>query len=370
MTQRKVLVRPSNRFDRETKTFVPFTGAEAEFILSYLRDPVAFNKNKEQITKTVSLKTLLDHPYANQTFGRKRCGYHLPATISDIRTALKATERTVEVKNLIHSLVNEHYGIDIHYELTLTDDAVTIQYPKDCDILADLASQIVVRNEYEELVFKDNEVVSYGQLMSGCDIGSEPRQQYRELFINAIPNSWFKRSPIDRMLEFTPAVRYELLQELALNPTLVKEIYLTAFRDLALSLNDLSFRFSGLLWSLERTYNFGRDCHGDSFNWDCVEHVEQLTELLINVLMFDELQERNRSLTYDRWRWPRTFNDVVARLSDDDRAFYNLYSCGDLRCDINNVTKFRSPEEANEASLRYEQILNELENTKFVVHYL
>ena len=179
------------------------------------------------------------------------------------------------------------------------------------------------------------------------------------------------------MEEFTPAVRHEVLLELAINPSLVKEIYLAAFRDLALKVNDPWFQFPDFLAKLRDFYNFQlpvtEGSNKPAINLDCTDHVAALNSMLKAILLFDELQECNQLLTKRDWLYDLSYLSQLAleTLPPEQVGFYQRYSRNPHHMFTGyEELKYSSSEEAAEAAARYKQILNELPQTQFTIHYL
>ena len=222
--------------------------------------------------------------------------------------------------------------------------------------------------------FKDGGIAVLADFIPTYNQRNKIYQQWRELFIDAIPTVMFRRSPIQPVTEFTPGVRHDLLMELAVNPGLVKEIFLTAFRNLASKAKNPDFQFSDFLRSVTNVwglYGLRNERKSSSINWDCSEDVEQLAKLLKNILMFDEIQAYGHFLrSFSRALTP-IVNQALNNLSAENSKFYNQYSQSpDGQWHSFDHLQPRSSEEAEEFAIRYERILKVISETELKVYYL
>lgn len=270
MTQRKVIIVPTIRAAQNTESkrveLVPLTSDETDLIVAYIRDPKAFLENNESETLSVSMESLLSRKYADQVFGRTYCGLTFPATAQDVLNALKALPHNTGVEAFINDLIGEYVNDSSFYTtykvVAVDDESITIQYLKDHGLIGTLLRQ-TSRYELDEDKFKDGGTAVLADFIPTYNQRNKIYQQWRELFIDAIPTVMFRRSPIQPVTEFTPGVRHDLLMELAVNPGLVKEIFLTAFRDLAfesqipglpvLGFPTVSYQCLGISWITKRT---------------------------------------------------------------------------------------------------------------------
>lgn len=392
MNQRKVVFVPTQHsvFNQETKhnEVKPFSAEETETLLSFLRDREALLATADTVDFSVSMAELRNLPYYDHTFGQSYCGVTLPATVNDVVDAFR--EPNLAVRDFIYSLISKHSGVtDVfrtEFEIVVANDqGLTIRYLKDYRAIHNLVRQCSVKDVEDDFPLQDREVATWAKISdywnektktNECDI-STTRQQWRELFINSTPVGLLRRSPINPVEEFTPAVRHEVLLELALNPGLVKEIYLAAFRDLALKVNDPWFQFPDFLAKLRDFYNFqlpvAKGSNKPAINWDCTDHVAALNGMLKAILLFDELQECNQLLTKRDWLYDLSYLSHLAleTLPKEQLGFYQRYSRNPYQMSTDyEELRFSSPEEAAEAAVRYEQILNELPQTQFTIHYL
>ena len=391
MNQRKVVFVPTlhSVFNQETKhnEVKPFSAEETETLLSFLRDPKALLAGGDTVDFTVSLAELRDNPYYDHTFGQSYCGVTLPATVKDVVDAFR--EPTLAVRDFIYGLIGTHSGTTVfrtEFEIVaVNDEALTIRYLKDHQLIHSLVRHCSVKDMEDDFPFPDCTVTSWAMIsdywnkkakINECDV-STTRQQWRELFINVTPVGLLRRSPINPVEEFTPAVRHEVLLELALNPSLVKEIYLAAFRDLALKVNDPGFQFPDFLAKLRDFYQLylpvAEGSNKPAINWDCTNHVAALNDMLKAILLFDELQERNQLLTKLNWVYDLSYISQLAlkTLPAEQVGFYQRYSRSPYQVFTGyEELKYGSPEEAAEAAVRYEQILSELSLGQFTTHYL
>ncbi len=392
MTQRKVVIVPVLRATKfspmQDSPVVTITNDEIELLMTYLRDPKAYLENNESVTMTVSMESLLSAPHANHVFGREYCGFSLPATAQDVIDSLLQPELAVVVQNFIYNLLDEHAGGDTHGTVYKVEQAnvefVAIKYLKNYEQVNTLLKQAVVQDVGNDFPFQDGELVTWSALLDDyCSktkecYGTTPstRQQWRKLFIEASPVGMFRRSPTNPVSEFTPGVRHSILLELAVNPGLVKEVFLAAFRELAIEVNDPSLQFPDFLRRVSSHYGFplpGGENNKPAINWENIDHVAQLTGLLTAVFMFDELQERNYQQQKRDWRWDiaGVSMQAVRTLSGEEKKFYIQYSRNPHSAWQNREElKYNSPEEADNAACRYEQILTELDNAKFVIYDL
>ena len=391
MNQRKVVFVPSLHlvFNQETKhnEVKPFSAEETETLLSFLRDPKPLLAGANTVDFTVSLAELRDNPYYDYTFGQRYCGVTLPATVKDVVDAFR--EPNLTVRNFIYGLIGTHSGTRVFSTefkiMALNDQGLTVRYLKDHQLIHSLVRQSLMKEMEDDFPFPDCTVTSWAMISdywnkktetNECDV-STTRQQWRELFINVTPVGLLRRSPINPVEEFTPAVRHEVLLELALNPGLVKEIYMAAFRDLALKVNDPGFQFPDFLAKLSDFYQFhlpvAEGSNKPAISWDCTDHVAALNGMLKEILLFDELQERNQLLTKRGWLYDLPYLSQLAldTLPAEQLGFYQRYTRNPYHMSTGyEELKYSSPEEAAEAAVRYEQILNELPQTQFTIHYL
>ena len=391
MNSRKVVFVPTlhSVFNHETKhnEVKPFSAEETETLLSFLRDPKALLTSGDTVDFSVPMTELRSHPRYDYTFGQRYCGVTLPATVKDTLVAFR--EPNLAVRDFIYSLIGAHSGTTVfrtEFEIVVANDQeIIVRYLKDHRAIHNLVHQCSVKDVEDDFPFQDREVTTWANIYdywnektktNECDI-STTRQQWRELFVNSTPVGLLRRSPINPVEEFTPAVRHEVLLELAINPSLVKEIYLTAFRGLALKVNDPSFQFPDFLAKLRDFYHFQlpvtEGSNKPAINWDCTDHVAALNGMLKAILLFDELQERNQLLTKHGWLYDPSYLSQLAleTLPDEQVGFYQRYSRNQHHMFTGyEELKYGSPEEAAEAAVRYEQILNELPQTQFTIHYL
>ena len=391
MTQRKVVFVPTvhSVFNQETKhnEVKPFSAEETETLLSFLRDPKALLNSGDTVDFAVPMTELRNRPHYDYTFGQSYCGVTLPATLKDTLVALR--EPNLAVRDFIYTLIGEHSVTTVfrtEFEIVFANDQeVIVRYLKDHEAIDNLVRQCSVKYVEDNFPFQDREVTTWAKIYdywnektktNGSD-SSTVRQQWRELFINSTPVGLLRRSPINPVEEFTPAVRHEVLLELAINPSLVKEIYLAAFRDLALKVNDPWFQFPDFLAKLRDFYNFQlpvtEGSNKPAINWDCTDHVAALNSMLKAILLFDELQEWNQLLTKRDWLYDLSHLSQLAleSLPPEQVGFYQRYSRNPHHMFTGyEELKYSSSEEAAEAAARYKQILNELPQTQFTIHYL
>jgi hypothetical protein len=381
MTQRKVIIVPTIRATQNTESkrveLVPFTGDETDLIVAYIRDPKAFLENNESETLTVSMESLLSRKYADQVFGSTYCGLTFPATAQDVLNTLKALSHNTGVEAFINDLIGEHVNDSSFYTIYKVVDSdvesITIQYLKDHGLIGTLLRQ-TSRYELDADKFKDGGTAVLADFIPTHNQRNKIYQQWRELFIDAIPTVMFRRSPIQPVTEFTPGVRHDLLMELAVNPGLVKEIFLTAFRNLASKAKSPDFQFSDFLRSVTNVwglYGLRNERKNSSINWDCSEDVEQLAKLLKNILMFDEIQAYGHLLRTFSWGLSPIVNQALTNLSAENSKFYNQYSQSpDGQWHSFDRLQPRSSEEAEEFAIRYERILKVISETELKVYYL
>ena len=391
MNQRKVVFVPTlhSVFNHETKhnEVKPFSAEETETLLSFLRDPKALLTSGDTVDFSVPMTELRSHPRYDYTFGQRYCGVTLPTTVKDVVDAFR--EPNLTVRDFIYSLIGAHSGTRVFSTefkiMALNDQGLTVRYLKDHQLIHSLVRQSLMKEVEDDFPFPDRTVTSWAMISdywkektktNECGI-STVRQQWRELFINSTPVGLLRRSPINPVEEFTPAVRHEVLLELALNPGLVKEIYLAAFRDLALKVNDPGFQFPDFLAKVCDFYQFhlpvAEGSNKPAIIWDCTDHVAALNGMLKEILLFDELQERNQLLTKRDWLYGPSYLSQLAldTLPAEQLGFYHRYTRNPYHMSTGyEELKYGSPEEAAEAAVRYEQILNELAQTQFTIHYL
>ena len=384
MTQRKVIIIPTIRTiqNKESKRveLVPVTSDETDMIVAYSRDPKTFLENNESETLTVSMESLLSRKYVNDVFGRTYCGVTFPTIAQDIVNVLKTPQnsyRSDGVEAFINDLVGEYVGNDsfstVYNIIAVDNESITIQYLKEHDLIGTLLGQ-TTRYETEADKFKDGGTVVLADFIPDSTPRNEIYQQWRELFIDSIPTNMFRRSPIQPVTEFTPGVRYDFLMELAVNPELVKGIFLTAFRNLASKAKNPNFQFSDflrLVTNVWGVYGLRNERKNPSINWDCSEDLEQLAKLLKNILMFDDMQAYGHLLRSFSWALSPIINRALNNLSAEDSKFYNQYSRSqDGQWHSFDHLQPRSSEEAEEFAIRYERILKVISETELKVYYL
>ncbi len=390
MNQRKVVIVPVNRVVGDSKTtphtLAPFGEHETNTLLSYLRAPKAFFAERERFSVVLPMSKFLEHPEVDGIFGQSRCGVSRRATVQDVLDGLQ-NPTNWDGKRFVNGLISKELGIDYFAgpcELVSSDKLqATFSYLAVNDLMMSLRNLTTVITVEESFQLPDLSTVTWGALTEELQKTLhqqqlqplEERKQWRELFIQATPVGVYHRTPFNPVPEFTPGVRYEIMLELVRNPTLVKEIYLAAYRELAAFSNDIEFHFTDFLTRLGRRYEMllptGQQ-NVTAVNWECSDHVKTLTDLLSKVFWFDELQERNQKQTVNNWRYGigNVFSLVLAILPEEQREFYNQYTISPFFQGWTGMMKFGSAEEADRAAERYKQILDDVDNVELTLHYL